>query len=164
MLDVPRARARKFWHFCNQILHFTASMGHFPLYSVLNFPVLQSLFGLVFILHFGEILFYILQAHLFYNFTARTLVIFHSTFSKKASLRLYVLHINPPPNSRATHHMWCRALYYKRHTESDEYEPCIRPGGLKKIDGYLTKTPSPKKYNLTMLWAHLPVRWPIIHV
>ena len=84
------------WHFCNQIWHFTASMGYFPLYSLLNFPVLQSLFGLVPILHFDGILVYILQAHLFSNFTARNLVIFHSTFSNKASLRLYVLHINPP--------------------------------------------------------------------
>ncbi len=76
--------------------NFTASMGYFPLYSFLNFPVLQSLFGLVSILHFDGILFYILQVHPFSSFTARTLVIFHSTFSKNASLRLYVLHINPP--------------------------------------------------------------------
>ncbi len=80
-------------HLCNQILHFTASMVYFPLYSLQNFPVLQSLFGLVSILHFYRILFYILQAHILSNSTARTLVIFHS---KNASLRLYILHINPP--------------------------------------------------------------------
>ena len=69
-------------------------------FSTLQFTKFSSFtvtfFGLVSILHFDGTLFYILQAHLFSNFTARTLVTFHSTFSKKVSLRLYVLHISPP--------------------------------------------------------------------
>ncbi len=114
LLHLLCARAQKFWHFCNQIWHFTACMGYFPLYSSLNFPVLQSLFGLVSILHFDGILFYILQVHLFSNYTARTLVIFHSTFSKKASLRLYILHINPPLSivQKKPHTLWKHLTLY----------------------------------------------------
>ena len=73
------------------VLHFTAKFWFYILhFKKTNFLALFS------ILHFDGILFYILQALIFSNFTAKTLVIFHSTFSKKVSIRLYILHINPP--------------------------------------------------------------------
>ena len=62
----------------NFVLHFTVKFW---------FYILHSLEQSVSILKYNLIMFYILQAILFSNFTARTLVIFHSTFAK---------HINPP--------------------------------------------------------------------